>query len=127
PFIQNVLLQDKQGRETTLWAVFDDGAMANAIDEGAYQAAQGTLGELAPSQRVLRMADGGLVPSKGLWCGNVTVSGVHRRGQFEVFLSGGAWAMLFGKPLLEEFRAWHGYKEDAIVLPDGAATVEVAN
>ncbi|KAF8161916.1 hypothetical protein K438DRAFT_1480138, partial [Mycena galopus ATCC 62051] len=114
PFIHDILLQEDGGKETTVQAVFDDGAMANAIDASTYEAARGTLGELSSSQRVLRMANGNLVPSRGVWSGAVTFGGTRRRGRFEVFPSGGAWAALFGKPLLESFAAWHGYEEDVI-------------
>ncbi|KAJ7775736.1 hypothetical protein DFH07DRAFT_680571, partial [Mycena maculata] len=116
PFIQDVLLQEDGGGETTLRVVVDDGAMANAIDTAAYEAAKQTLGELAWSPRVLRMANGDLVPSRGAWSGEVVFGGAWRRGRFEVFPSDGTWAALFGKPLLESFAAWHGYEEDVIVL-----------
>ncbi|KAJ7126666.1 hypothetical protein C8R46DRAFT_1237350 [Mycena filopes] len=110
-----------------LEAVVDDGAMANALDEDAYQAVRKRIGELEWSGRVLRMADGRIVPSRGRWSGSVTFGGVMRHGQFEVFPSGGAWTVLFGKPLLEDFGAWHGYEEDVIVLRDEGRTVRVHN
>ncbi|KAJ7142568.1 hypothetical protein C8R44DRAFT_603694, partial [Mycena epipterygia] len=127
PFINDVLLQGDEGRTMTMWAVIDDGAMANTIDEEEYNRARSTLGELSPSQRVLRMADGRLVGSRGMWSGDVAFGGVHRRGSFKVFPSGSAWDMLFGKPLLEAFGAWHGYEEDIILLHEGGATVRIAN
>ncbi|KAJ6528813.1 hypothetical protein B0H19DRAFT_968777, partial [Mycena capillaripes] len=127
PFIQDVLLQGEGEGGVTLQAVFDDGAMAFAIDEGVYQTEKGEIGGLLATQRVLRMADGHIVPSRGRWRGAVTVSGVRRHGEFEIFPSGGAWAVLFGKPLLELFGAWHGYEEDVVVLQDGDRTVRVPN
>ena len=63
------------------------------------------------------MADGRRVPSVGLWKGKVTVKGVHREGTFEILNSNGAWAMLFGKPLLKAFNAIHDYTEDIIRIP----------
>ena len=60
------------------------------------------------------MADGRLVPSAGVWKGRVTVKGVSRESAFEIFKSNGAWAMLFGKPLLRTFNAIHDYTEDSI-------------
>ncbi|KAJ7029088.1 hypothetical protein C8F04DRAFT_899331, partial [Mycena alexandri] len=110
-----------------LEAIVDDGAMANAIDEDAYRGTGGGIGELEWSGRVLRMADGRIVPSRGRWCGSIEFGGVRRHGEFEVFPSGGAWVVLFGKPLLEDFGAWHGYEEDVIVLQDGDRTVRVHN
>ncbi|KAJ7114951.1 hypothetical protein C8R44DRAFT_629569, partial [Mycena epipterygia] len=116
PFIQTVLLQKDGGEVVEEDAVVDDGAMANAIDTDTYEAARQQLGELAWTSRVLRMANGELVPSRGFWSGDVCLGGEWRPGRFEVFPSGGAWAMLFGKPLLESFAAWHGYEEDVILL-----------
>ncbi|KAG6904159.1 hypothetical protein DXG01_012179, partial [Tephrocybe rancida] len=58
------------------------------------------------------MADGRLIPSAGIWEGNVRVSKASCSATFEVFESGGAWALLFGKPLLEAFRAVHEYGPD---------------
>ncbi|KAJ6533058.1 hypothetical protein B0H19DRAFT_874166, partial [Mycena capillaripes] len=127
PFIQDVLLHGEGEEGATLQAVVDDGAMANAIDEDVYRAEKGVIGDLSPSKRVLRMADGHLVKSRGIWSGNVTFGGTSRWGRFEVFPSGGAWAVLFGKPLLEAFGAWHGYEEDVIVLLNGEQTVRVPN
>ncbi|KAJ7472504.1 hypothetical protein FB451DRAFT_959081, partial [Mycena latifolia] len=116
PFIQKVLLRTDSGGEMEVETVVDDGAMAGALDADAYEAARQILGELAWSPRVLRMANGELVPSMGSWTGEVNLSGVARRGTLEIFPSGGAWTMLLGKPLLEAFGAWHGYEEDVILL-----------
>ncbi|KAG6914375.1 hypothetical protein DXG01_000717 [Tephrocybe rancida] len=55
------------------------------------------------------MADSCLVPSEGIWKGTVHVSKAAHEATFEVFQSGGAWALLFGKPLLKEFCAVHEY------------------
>jgi hypothetical protein len=63
------------------------------------------------------MADGRQIPSAGVWKGRVTVKGISREGTFEVFKSNGAWAMLFGKPLLKRFNAVHDYTEDTIRIP----------
>ncbi|KAJ7140476.1 hypothetical protein C8R43DRAFT_822860, partial [Mycena crocata] len=116
PFIQHVRLRGDTGVVVEEDAVVDDGAMANAIDSDTYEAAKRQLGELAWTSRVLRMANGELVPSRGCWNGDVCLGGVWRPGRFEVFPSGGAWALLFGKPLLASFGAWHGYEEDVILL-----------
>ncbi|KAJ7112400.1 hypothetical protein C8R43DRAFT_903693, partial [Mycena crocata] len=116
PFIQRVLLRGDTGEVVEEDAVVDDGAMANAIDASTYEAARRQLGELSWTSRVLRMANGELVPSRGFWSGDVCLGGEWRPGRFEVFPSGGAWAMLFGKPLLTSFGAWHGYEEDVILL-----------
>src|SRR5882757_148268 len=69
------------------------------------------------------MADNRIVPSEGTWEGEVTVQGVTRKGEFEVFDSGGAWTALFGKPLLREFKAVHDYETDEIRLWKNETTV----
>jgi hypothetical protein len=38
-------------------------------------------------------------------------------GSFEVFPSGSGWSLLFGKPLLQELKAIHNYKNDTLVIP----------
>jgi hypothetical protein len=63
------------------------------------------------------MADGRLLPSIGTWTGIVDVDSYTAQGTFEVFDSGGAWALLFGKPLLEAFKAVHDYNGDVLWLP----------
>ena len=68
------------------------------------------------------MADGRLVPSLGTWKGQVTVKGVNHHGTFEVLNSNGAWALLFGKLLLEAFHVVHDYSNDVIRLPKGLQT-----
>jgi hypothetical protein len=114
PFVHGVELAGPQGEIVRFRSVFDDGALVNAIDETMYLTSKGRLTALTPSGKIPRMADGRRVPSIGLWSGRVTVGGVHRDGIFEVFNSNGAWAMLFGKPLLKAFNAIHDYTEDTI-------------
>ena len=60
------------------------------------------------------MADGWLIPSVGMWKGRVTVKGVSHESVFKNFNSNRAWAMLFGKPLLQTFNMIHDYTEDSI-------------
>lgn len=63
------------------------------------------------------MANGAKIAPQGVWRGTVEVGGKKRQGQFEVFPSGGAWQMLFGKPLLEKFGMHHDYRTDKLILP----------
>jgi hypothetical protein len=114
PFVHGVELAGPKGEVVRFRSVFDDGALVNAIDETLYRTLKGRLTALTPSGKVLRMADGRHVPSVGVWKGRVTVKGVNRDGIFEIFKSNGAWAMLFGKPLLKTFNAIHDYTEDTI-------------
>jgi hypothetical protein len=114
PFVHGVEIAGPKGEIVRFRSVFDDGALVNAIDETLYHALKGRLAALIPSEKILRMADGRKVPSAGEWRGRITVNGVSREGSFEVFKSSGAWAMLFGKPLLQAFNAIHDYTEDTI-------------
>ena len=84
-----------------------------------YLTSKNQLSTLEPSARILKMADGRLVPSLGTLKGQVTVKGVNHHSTFEVFNSNGAWALLFRKPLLEAFHAVHDYSNDVICLPKG--------
>ena len=122
PFVHGVELSGPKGEIVRFRTVFDDGALVNAIDQIVYQTLKGRLTALLPSTKILRMADGRRVPSIGLWTGRVTVKGVHRVGTFEIFNSNGAWAMLFGKPLLKAFNAIHDYTEDIIRIPQMTGT-----
>ena len=65
------------------------------------------------------MANGTLVPSMGTWKGIVIVWNTCAEGAFEIFPSGGAWEMLFGKPMLHTFKGIHNYKTDEVMLKSG--------
>ena len=114
PFVHGVEIAGPKGEVVRFWSVFDDGALVNAIDETLYHTLKGRLAALVPSGKILRMADGRKVPYAGEWRGRITVKGISREGAFEVFKSNRAWAMLFGKPLLQAFNAVHDYTEDTI-------------
>ena len=129
PFVHGVEIAGPKGEIVRFRSVFDDGASVNAIDETVYQTLKNRLTALTPSGKILRMADGRRVPSAGVWRGKVTVKDVSREGAFEVFKSNGAWAMLFGKPLLQIFNAVHDYTEDTIRIlrEKGTEWVVLAN
>jgi hypothetical protein len=122
PFVQRVELSGPKGEIVRFRSVFDDGALVNAIDETLYITLKSRLAALTPSEKILRMADGRRVPSVGVWKGRVTVKGTSREGTFEIFNSNGAWAMLFGKPLLKVFDAVHDYTNDTIRIPQEEGT-----
>ena len=127
PFVHGVELSGLKGEIVRFRSVFDDGALVNAIDEGMYLTSKNRLSALQPSSRILKMADGRLVPSLGVWKGWVTVKGVSQLGAFQVLNSNGAWALLLGKPLLEAFRAVHDYSKDTINLPQKKEWVTLEN
>jgi len=128
PFVHTVCLMGPKGEVVWIRSVFDDGAMLNVIDAGVFETVKGRLTGLTKSLKILRMADGRLVPSLGVWTGEFEVKGLRRGGSFEVFDSGGAWALLFRKPLLAAFDAFHGYGLDEVHIPSVDGTwVTLAN
>ncbi|KAK6984429.1 hypothetical protein R3P38DRAFT_3452593 [Favolaschia claudopus] len=102
PFIQHVELGGPRGEIVRMRSVIDDGAMVSAIDADVYEKIKHRLAPLRSSARILRMADGRLTP-------------------------GGAWALLFGKPLLEKFDAVHEYSPDVLHLRDPSGWVSLQN
>jgi len=127
PFVQNVQLKGPKGEIVRMRSVFDDGAMVNTIDAKVYSQVKPRLSPLQLSKRLLRMADGRLVPLMGTWSGMVSVVDVEHYGEFEVFDSGDAWALLFGKPLLKKFRAIHDYDLDQMYLSIGDEWRRISN
>ena len=90
--------------------------MINALDAMAYENTQNRLAQLSPSSRSLRMADGSLVASLGVWSGTLEWGQAKCTTSFEVFPSGGSWRMLLGKPLLEQLRAVQDYGDNTICI-----------
>jgi hypothetical protein len=119
PFQHRIKLHGPQGEIVWLKSTFDNGAMVNAVDLESFQQVQHRLTPLGKSDQILHMVDGRLVPSAGIWNGEVTVGNTSHGGTFEVFDSNGAWVVLFGKPLLKTFKAVHDYDLDIVRIPNG--------
>jgi malonyl CoA-acyl carrier protein transacylase len=64
------------GELVTIRATFDDGAMVNVIDMAAFEEVRNQLLELQPSKKVMRMANGVLIPLNGSWSGIVVIGNV---------------------------------------------------
>jgi hypothetical protein len=75
--------------------------MINAIDTAAFQRIACRLALLSPSWHILWMADGPLVPSTGVWTGQILWGLLQLNTSFEVFPSRGFWQILLDKPLLK--------------------------
>jgi hypothetical protein len=116
PFEKQINLVGVNGELVALRATFDDGAMVNVIDRVVFDKVKHQLSAPQPSQKVMRMANGVLIPSNGSWSGMVMVDNVQTNGTFEIFASRGAWNILFGKPMLQAFGAVHEYTTDTITL-----------
>ncbi|VDC04527.1 unnamed protein product, partial [Peniophora sp. CBMAI 1063] len=69
------------------------------------------------ARRVMRMANGALIPSQATWDGMFELeTGFSVEGRFEVLPTDGGWDFLFGKPMLSAFRAVHDYADDSISI-----------
>lgn len=129
PFIHRVQLAGPNGELVRIKILVDDGAMVGVMCAALWERVRHRLGDLQPSSRRLRMANGAVEPSRGRWVGDIVWEGVRRRGAFEVFPSGGAWSFLFGKLLLHQFGAIHNYRAmpDTIAIQGEEGDVLVSN
>jgi hypothetical protein len=116
PFIHQVQFHGPQGEVVRIWANVDDGAMREVMSSATFKKVKHRLGASAPSSQLLRVANGVVVQSEARWKGEVEVNGIKAEVVFEVFDSGGKWDFLFGKTLLERFKAIHNYESDEIVV-----------
>ena len=116
PFEHKVTLRGTTGTDTKIKGLFDDGALIPAICSRAFEHTQGRLSETEKSNLRLRMANGTIVQSQARWKGTVELNGIEVEGCFEIFDSGGAWELLFGKPLLMAFKAIHNYEDDTVII-----------
>jgi hypothetical protein len=127
PFQHVIELHGPRGEIMRWMSTFDDGAMVDAIDLKEFGKVKHRLAALKQSNRVLRMADGRLVPSTGVWNGVLKVANVPKEGTFEVFDSNGVWSVLFGKPSLKRFKAIHDYDVDTVTIRDGNNRIKIKN
>ncbi|KAG2057624.1 hypothetical protein BDR06DRAFT_878132, partial [Suillus hirtellus] len=105
-------------------ALFDKGAMVNAMCATAFEQVKSQLGGWGTLLKRLRMVNGAVIPSKAAWKGEVTIGGIKTEGKFEVFKSEGRWEFLLGKPLLQAFQAIHKYETDVVhITGEGSATI----
>jgi hypothetical protein len=117
PFVHSVELKGKKGITQSVNGLIDDSAMVSSICSTVFSALRKSLGTLAPSPKMLRMADGTRVPSQGQWLGDISLGGRTVKESFEVFPSGGSWSLLVGKPILRKFKAVHDYGDDTLKIP----------
>ncbi|KAG1812772.1 uncharacterized protein BJ212DRAFT_1276045, partial [Suillus subaureus] len=108
-------------------ALFDKGTMISAMCTMVFDSIKHRLGNWKASVKKLRMANGALVPSKGMWKGEVTIAGVEAQGEFKVFDSGGGWKFLLGKPMLQVFKAIHEYETDTVLITGNGISTTISN
>ena len=110
-----------------MWANIDDGAMKEVMSLETFNKVKHRLGTASPSSQLLHMANGAVVRSETRWEGRIEVNGVQANITFEVFDSGGKWDFLFGKKLLETYKAVHDYMKDEITLHGEGKQVTISN
>ncbi|TFK64742.1 hypothetical protein BDN72DRAFT_740074, partial [Pluteus cervinus] len=116
PFKHDVQIFGPTGHNVIERAMFDDGAMVNAINHRFYQQHQTLFGCLKPSNKRLRMADGTITKPTGRWEGQINIRGITAVDSFEIFQSKDRWNVLIGKPLKTKLRAIHHYEKDEIQI-----------
>jgi len=75
-FIHQIQLHGPQGEVVRVWALFDEGAMGEAMSTKVFRRVKHRLGQLMPSSLFLRMADGSIVKSLATWEGEISVGGI---------------------------------------------------
>ncbi|KAG2058756.1 hypothetical protein BDR06DRAFT_836973, partial [Suillus hirtellus] len=116
PFLQHISFTGLQGEIIQIKALFDEGAMISAMCLSIFNKIKHRLGSWMMSTQHLRMANGTIVPSQAIWTGNIMIGGIQVQGEFEVFDGGGEWKFLFGKPILQVFKAIHNYRMDQVQI-----------
>ncbi|KAG1731055.1 uncharacterized protein EDB91DRAFT_1252314 [Suillus paluster] len=109
PFIHQVILEGPKGEAVRVRALFDDGAMVAAMCTSVFKKVKHRLDNWAK------------------WSGTIEINGVRAEGDLEVFDSGGGWAFLFGKPLLQSFKAEHNYQSDTIKIINSSQSTTIHN
>ncbi|KAK6992435.1 hypothetical protein R3P38DRAFT_3434496, partial [Favolaschia claudopus] len=122
-----ITFEGPNGEEVQVKALWDGGALVGAMDAAIWERNKECLGGAEKSYKVLRMANGALVPSQGCWVGMIAIEGVRCEGRFEIFDSGGGWEFLFGKPLQAAFGAVHDYGRDLIDIAVGTSKATLPN
>ena len=118
PFQHTLRLLGPQGEVVRISALFDGCAMVSVMCVSVFEKVKHRLGEWGRSTRRLRMGNGTIVPSLAVWKGRMQISEVTVGGEFEVFDSGGSWAFLLGKPMLQAFQAKQAYGPDTVSIRD---------
>ena len=127
PFRHRVRFHGQKGEIIRVWANIDDGAMREVMSSSMLEKVKHKLGPLRPSSQLLRVANGVIIQSEGRWEGEIEVNGIRAKVAFEVFDSGGKWDFLFGKTLLERFKAIHDYELDEITISGAEGKTTIRN
>jgi transposase InsO family protein len=127
PFKTTIKILGKNDEMIPVMALVDDGAMVAAMDSTYFRRIAHQLNNLKMSTKRLRMANGTIVRSITKWSGKISVNGIETEAEFEVFDSGGSWDFLFGKPLLNAFKAIHDYEKEVIEVRNTSQSTTISN
>ena len=86
-FVTTTTFGGPNGEQVHLTSAVNDGAMINTIDADVFEQVKHRLHNLLPSKRVLRMANGALVPSRRAWSGKIELAGGKFQASFKIFPS----------------------------------------
>jgi hypothetical protein len=125
PFAHQIQLHGPQGEIVRIQALFDGAAMVAVMCVSLFNQVKHRLGNWQPSRKLLRVANGTLMPSQARWEGTIQLADITIKGSFEVFDSGGSWAFLLGKPLLRQFRAKQCFGTDTVEIGTNEGSVTV--
>ena len=89
PFEKEIMLVGVDKGLVGIRATFDDGAMVNIIDTKIFGLIKDLISPWRKSPKVLRMANGILIPLEGTWTRTIVVGGIRAEGSFEIFPSHG--------------------------------------
>ena len=127
PFIHQVRFHGPRGKIVRVWANIDNGTMKEVMSSAMFRKVKHRMGTAAPSSQLLQVANGTIIRSEARWEGCVDINGIDADVAFEVFDSGGKWDFLFGKTLLETFKAVHNYESDEITVHGKKGNVTLSN
>ena len=106
-------------------ALFDGAAMVATMCTLLFNIVKHRLGKCQPSKKQLHMANRTIILSQARWEETMQLKNVTIKGSFKVFDSGGNWAFLLGKPLLQWFNAKQNFGMDTVEIGRGDGTETV--
>ena len=116
PFIHQVQFHRHQGEIVRVWANVDDGAMREVMSSATFRKVKHRLGTTSPTTQLLHVVNGMIIKSEAKWEGRIEINGISANIAFKIFSSSKKWDFLFGKTLLETFKAVHNYESDKITV-----------
>ena len=117
PFKHRIFLRGEGNKTIGIQATWDDGCTVAALSTKKYEEVKESMEGWETSRCLLRMANRNIVPSAAHWKGDMTIGGITRQVNVEVFDSGGGWEFLLGKPVMQTFGLIHDYSNNTVKVP----------